>query len=181
MDKKSIFIIICIFVTIIFCILTTLPIEIKKGNELYIISNNDSFERYEDRLCYNESVFYNEKRDISITDVDIEKKLFLYVITFEYEEGNLCDKEYVLEEEYINNFINNAEIIENENNIDLAKLIEGKKAIVGNDKYPTNDYSNAIYYTLDGKEEVLYVFYFMDKLVIQVGYSDEGARYIAYR
>ena len=37
------------------------------------------------------------------------------------------------------------------NNIDLSKLIEGKKAIVSNKKYFGNDYKNSIYYKLDGK------------------------------
>ena len=37
-----------------------------------------------------------------------------------------------MDEAYITNFLTNAVIEENPSNIDLAKLIEGKEAIVGN-------------------------------------------------
>ena len=86
-----------------------------------------------------------------------------------------------MEESYINDFINNAKIEHNEYNIDIAKLIEGKEAIVGNIKYLGNEYGKAIYYVLNGKHEVLYIFYVDNLLVIQVGYSDEGPKYIAYK
>jgi len=44
-----------------------------------------------------------------------------------------------------------------------------------------NEYDKAIYYVLDGKSEVMYVFYVDDLLIIQVGYSDEGPKFIAYK
>jgi hypothetical protein len=99
----------------------------------------------------------------------------------EYEEGNYCDTQFVLEEDYIRDFLARAEIEENVNNLDIAKLIEGKEAIVGNTRYLGNDYENAIFYVLDGKYEELYVFYVDDLLVIQVGSPDESPKYIAYR
>ena len=64
---------------------------------------------------------------------------------------------------------------------DLSKLIEGKKAIVSNKKYFDNDYKSSIYYKLDGVEQVMYIFYVDDLLVIQVGNTDEGCKFIAYR
>ena len=39
----------------------------------------------------------------------------------------------------------------------------------------------SIDYVLDGKYETLYVFYVDDLLVIQVGFSDEGPKFIAYK
>jgi hypothetical protein len=63
----------------------------------------------------------------------------------------------------------------------LATLIIDKKAIVGNKKYFGNDYLNSIEYILDGKEEIMYLYYLDDLLVIQVGLSDEGPKYIAYK
>ena len=99
----------------------------------------------------------------------------------EYEEGNYCDTQFVLEEDYIRDFLERAEIEENVNNLDIAKLIEGKEAIVGNTRYLGNDYENGIFYVLDGKYEELYVFYVDDLLVIQVGSPDESPKYIAYR
>jgi len=113
--------------------------------------------------------------------VDFKKILFFYKITLEYENGNLCDYEYVLEEEYITNFIDNANIKSNLNNINIEKLIKDKTAIIGNTRYLGNDYENYIEYILDGKHEILYVFNVDDLLVIQVGYSDEGPKFIAYK
>ena len=181
MKKKAIIVLISIVIVLIIGLIFLPLIEINKDNKLYVFTYSDSYGEFEENLCYGESVSYNEKRDISITSWDIKKVLFFYMITMDYEKGNLCDSEYVLEEEYIINFINNAEIIENENNINLSELIEGKTAIVSNEKYPGNDYENAIYYSLDGKEDVLYIYYYDNALVIQVGLSDEGPRYIAYR
>ena len=113
--------------------------------------------------------------------MDFKKILFFYKITLEYEEGNLCDYEYYLEEEYINTFIKNAKIKENNKNIDIAKLIEGKTAIEGNTRYTGNDYETFISYVLEDRHEILYVFYVDDLLVIQVGLSDEGPKFIAYK
>ena len=56
-----------------------------------------------------------------------------------------------------------------------------KTAIVGNKRYFGDDYNNSIDYVLDGKYETLYVFYVDDLLVIQVGFSDEGPKFIAYK
>lgn len=181
--KKKFVIVFIVFILIIIGIYFCLPwFEFRKDNKLYVFFKEEGYGEFEDNLCFNESVSYNEKRDISITDWE-NKKIFLglYLITLEYEEGNLCDTEYVLEESYIENIILNAEVIENNNNIDLEKLVSSKSAIVGNKRYLGNNYDNEMYYILDGKYEVLYVFYVDDLLVIQVGFSDEGARYIAYK
>ena len=167
-------------IVIIFLIIYPL-IEINIGNRIIKFSYSSDISRYEDMLCYSESYIYNIDRDISIYAVDFKKILFFNVIIFGYSKGNVCDTEYVLEEEYINNFIENALILYNDNNIDLAKLISGKKAIVGNKKYLGNDYLNSIEYILDGKEEMMYVYYLDDLLVIQVGLSDEGPKYIVYK
>lgn len=172
--------IIVLMIVIIFLIIYPL-IEINIDNKIIKFSYSSDISRYEDMLCYDESYIYNIDRDISIYDVDFKKFLFFNVIILEYEKGNVCDTEYVLEEEYINNFIENALILYNDNNIDLSKLISGKKAIVGNKKYFGNDYINSIEYILDGKEEIMYVFYLDDLLVIQVGLSDEGPKYMAYK
>lgn len=46
--------------------------------------------------------------------------------------------EYLLEESYIREFINNAKIIENVDNLNIEKLIKGKTPIVGNKSYFTD-------------------------------------------
>lgn len=146
----------------------------------YIAYKDHSFKYEEDIMCYNESYFYNKNMNISISYVEVKKYLFFYFTTIHYKEGNVCDYEYYLEEEYINNFINNAEIIDNSNNIDISKLIEGRRAIISNKLYLGNNYDNGVWYKLDGKYEELYVFYIDDLLVIQVGSRDDGAKFIAY-
>lgn len=180
--KKRIIIIISSIIFLLVLILFLLPfIKIDTGSKLMYISYSDYINEYEDNLCYHESVSYYEKKDISITSIDIEKFLIFYLFNIEYEKGNLCDTEYLLEEEYIENFINNAEIIDNPENIDIESLIEGKTAIVGNTRYLGNDYETFIDYKIDGKDEVMYVFYEDDLLIIQVGYPDETTKFIAYK
>ena len=62
----------------------------------------------------------------------------------------------------------------------MAELIKGRKAIEGNKRYLGNEYNLSMTYKLDDKYEELYVFYLDDLLVIQVGNTDEGPKYIAY-
>lgn len=179
--KSSIsLVIILFFLTLIFLIIYP-KIEIRKNGKLIKFAYHEDLTLFDGDSCYDESYYYNETRDISIYNFQVEKFWFFYKITFEYKEGNLCAKEYLLEEEYINNFINNATIKYNEHNIDIAKLIEGKEAIVENKRYFGNKYDKSIEYILDGKEQILYIFYVDDMLVIQVGLSDEGPKFIAYR
>ena len=45
----------------------------------------------------------------------------------------------------------------------------------------SDDYENMIEYTLNGENQILYVFYVDDLVVIQVGLSDEGPKFIAYK
>ena len=94
---------------------------------------------------------------------------------------NCFDAEYLLEESYIKRVINEAEITDNSNNINLEELIKGKEAIVGNTKYYSENEKIELYYILDGKEEEMFIFYVDDLLVIQVGLSDEGPKFIAYK
>ena len=99
----------------------------------------------------------------------------------EYEKGNRCENEFLLEEEYINNFLNNAVIDYNENNIDVGKLIKGKTAVVSNTRYSGDDVVGSIDYTLDGVYETMYIFYEEELLIIRVGSVDEAPKYIAYK
>jgi len=181
MKKKLIIILITLFVILLTTIIILFNIEIQKENELVYFTFSEGLGRFDEVTCYDDGISYDEKLDISITGVDFEKILFFYKVTLQYEKGNLCDYEYYLEEEYISNFIKNAKIEENNKNIDLAKLIKGKKAIVGNTRYIGNDYETFISYILDDRDEILYVFYVDDLLVIQVGLSDEGPKFIAYQ
>lgn len=156
-------------------------IVIDTGDRLLVCNYTGDFSEYEENQSYNEAYCYNEKYDVSLHTFDVYNFLFFHVISMEYVEGDVRETEFILEESYITNFLANAEIKYNENNIDIAKLIEGKEAIVGNTRYLGNDYVNGIFYVLDGKHEEMYVFYVDDLLVIQVGSPDELPKFIAYK
>lgn len=171
-----------IVVTILIAALIIYPhIEIDTGDRLIVCNYTGDFSEYDINHSYNEVYCYNEKYDVSLHTFDVYNFLFFHVISMEYVKGDVRETEFILDEAYIINFLENAEIEYNDNNIDLAKLIEGKEAIVGNQRYLGNDYTNGIFYELDGKYEEMYVFYVDDLLVIQVGSPDELPKFIAYR
>ena len=178
MIKKIIIISVCFILTFL-CIYPF--VEIRKDNKIIKFSYSMDISEFEENACYGENYFYNEKRNISIYNFDFNNFLFFHMIVMEFKEGNVCDTEYLLEEAYIENFLENAEIKYNNKNIDLGKLIKNKKAIVANKRYFDNPYDTQIDYILDDRHETLYVFYVEDLLVIQVGLSDEGPKFIAYK
>ena len=161
-------------------------IEFKNDEYIYMMSygkdliDSVDFQNFEDELCYSESYSYNKKRNITITSWEYHGFLFFKWIKARYKDGNECDNEYTLEESYIDNFLNNAIIIEGDD-VDLAKLIKDKKAIVGNKKYPWDDNHKWISYKLNDEYEEMFIFIKEDKIIIQVGLSDEGPKYIAYK
>ena len=179
--KKKIIIGLAVLAAVAVCLIIYPTVEFQHNGKLVRLSYSDDLSEYEENASYDETFFYYKKRDISIKTFDIKKFLCFYVITMEYEKGNLADTQFLLEEDYIENFLKNAEITENPENIDLAKLIEGKTAIVKSKRYLGNDYETAIYYKLDGRHEVMYIFYTDDLLVLQIGHSDEGPKFIAYK
>lgn len=163
-------------------------IEFYKGNYLYLMSYSKNWEESEDAkeieedFCYDETYSYNKKRDISILNWDYEQFLFFRWFKINYNIGNICDSEYLLEASYIKQIIKKAKIIENENNIDLNELIKGKKAIVGNNRYPSYENNNFIGFELNGEYKEMFVWENEEGLIIiQVGLSDEGPKYIAYK
>jgi len=180
--KKMVLKISIFLLTILFLCLIIFPfVEIDTGSKIIKFSYSSDISEYENNPCYDESYFYNEEKDISVHEFDFYDFLFFHVFVLEYENGNVCDKEFLLEEEYITNFLSNAIIEYNDNNIDLDKLIEGKTAIVGNKKYFTDEEKYSIDYVLDGESQTMFIFYDNDLLVIQVGLSDEGPKFIAYK
>ncbi|MBP3705656.1 MAG: hypothetical protein J6J13_00190 [Clostridia bacterium] len=179
--KKTIFILITITSVLVVFLIAYPFIEIDTGKKLIKCSYDGDFSEYDTNQSYNELYCYNEKHDVSIRSFDVKKFLFFYTISMDYIEGDFRKTQFVLEESYIERFLKKAEIIDNENNIQLASLIEGKTAVVGNTRYLGNDYNNAIFYKLDGKYEEMYIFYIDNLLVIQVGSPDELPKYIAYK
>jgi len=187
---KRITLLIMVFVlTIVGVFVLIYPnIEFYNNNYLYMASYAKNWEESEDfgeleqEMCYDESYSYNKKRDISISSWEYNNFLFFYWFKVSYKEGNVCSVEYLLEESYIERFLTQANIKDNEDKIDLAKLLEGKKAIVANKRYSLNDNRSYIGYILDGEYMEMFISINEDGLIIiQVGASDEGAKYIAYK
>ena len=157
-------------------------IEFTKGNKLYVLTFKEDWSEWEENMCYDESYSYNKKRDISIYNWELKARGFFKYFILEYKKGNVCETEYVLEEEYINRVIKEAKIIENKDGIKLSKLIKNKKAIVGNTRYSWNDNHYYIGYELDGEFKEMYVSKNEEGLlIIQINPSDEGPKYIAYK
>lgn len=179
--KKKIWIFIAFLAVLMILLLPPLFKVRTETTIRYLSLFDDTLQYFEGPTCCNESYAYYEPWDVSFSGFTTDRIGPFYLITLEYKAGNLCDFEYYLEESYIQNFLANAVIKHNEKNIDLAALIEGKTAIVGNTRYLGNDYEISIGYILDGRHEILYVFYVDDLLVIQVGWSDEGPKFIAYQ
>ena len=187
--KNKILLMLIIIVVFVGTFLILYPhIEFYKDGYLYMMSYSKDWDKSEDLeeleqdMCYDESYSYNSKRDISIKSWEYKNFLFFKWFEVSYKKGNVCATEYLLEESYINHFLLNAEIQENEDGIDLFQLIEGKKAIVSNTRYPWNDNRSYISYILDGKNTEMFIYTNEDGLIIiQVGLSDEGPKYIAYK
>ncbi len=179
---KKVALIIFAFILLISAFLTAYPhIELNTGEKLVRCSYSDDFSEYDVNHSYNEIYCYNEKHDVSIKTFETKKFLFFYTIHMEYVRGDVRETEFVLTEDYIDRFLKEAKIIENPNNIDLAALIDGKTAIIGNTRYTGNDYENMIFYELEGKYEEMSVFQKDDLLIIQVGSTDELPKFIAYK
>jgi len=179
---KIYLIIVAILLCLAVCVVIVYPkIEFKKDGKLYVCSFSDDFSRFEENPSYNEIYFYNEKHDVSLKTFDVKNFLCFYLFTFEYEDGDKRETMFILDEEYIDYWLENAKITSNSENIDVAALIEDKEAIVSNKRYLGNDYSKAIFYELDGKYDEMYIFECDGLTVIQVGSPDELPKYIAYK
>ena len=176
-------ILICISATILLAlfIIAYPNIEITTEDKLFLCSYTNRFPEFDVNHTADENYCYNEKRNISVYNFSESHFLIFRVLTMNYVEGDMRQVEFLLNESYIENFLQNATIVSNDQNIDLGQMLEGRQAMEGNIRYPGNDYTHAIHYILDGREQVLYVFTLNDLLVIQVGHSDEGPKFIAYR
>ena len=147
----------------------------------FSFDKSSDYEELEQEFCYDENYSYNKKRNISTSSFEYNGFLFFKWFKVKYVEGNICDSEFVLTDDYIKRFIKEADIVENSNNINIEELIKGKEAIVKNKRYPFNENYNYITYYLDGKFNEMFIYNYEDLLIIQVGLGDEGPKYIAYR
>ena len=173
MKKKSI-IVVCILLFILILILGSnktffktsykgikIPLfsYYEKGNALYSIRSYKKIDEIKNNYlnslesCFDESYFYDKNINKSIIKYDIQNKIIKRII-IEYENGNVCLNEFVLEDDWDKN-INEKEIIASEivkckNNkcetskvsINFKKLINDLKnsSRIENDNYVSFDY-----------------------------------------
>lgn len=52
--------------------------------------------------CYNETIHYDEKEDVSIKKYTVSNKKVYNKLEINYEKGNLCKEEYVLQDNWFN-------------------------------------------------------------------------------
>lgn len=181
-NLKKIIVVCLAFIFLCLAVIVVYPnIEFQKNGKLYACRFSDDFSEFEENASYNELYFYYEKRDISLKTFNVDKFLCFYLLSFDYVEDDVREEMFKLEESYIKNWLENAEITENPNNISIAELIKDKTAIIKGKRYSGNDYEKSIYFELDGKEEVMYVFESEGLTIIQVGSPDESPKYIAYK
>lgn len=182
MNKKIATIILIILIIITSLLIIYPNIEIKNNNKLYYFTYKEDISIFEENMCYDESYAYNKKHDISIYNWEYKNFLFFKLYILSYKEGNICQNEFILKEEYIKRFIQEAQIKKNEDNINIEELIKNKKPIIKNKRYPWNENYHYIGYILDGKYQEMYISKNEDDLlIIQVGHSDDGPKYIAYK
>ena len=178
---KKIFILAAALALVLVCLLVYPKIEFLQDGKLYSCSFSEDFSRFEENPSYNELYFYYEKYDISLKNFQAENFLFFYVLSFDYVAGDFRQTQFLLTEDYVANWLQNAKIEENPAGLDLGALIAGKTAVVGNTRYTTEAEKDYITYKLDGKWDTLYVFESEGLTVIQVGEMDELPKYIAYQ
>ena len=182
--------IIILFILSVFGILLLIypHIELKKDNYIYMFSygkdliDSEDFQKLEDELCYDESYAYNKKRNITLKKYEYKNFLFFKYLKAKYVEGNLCETEYILEQSYIQDFIENAIILENKDNVNIEELIRNKTPIIKNKRYSLSEDYKYIEYNLNKKNMSMYIYESDDKLlVIQVNINDETKKFIAYK
>jgi len=160
-------------------------IKITVGDEVRFVSldNMDGALWTEENAitCYDDGITYKKDKDISIKSIDFKRVGFLWYHRIKFEKGNLCDYEFYITEKDFLYMISKAEIVENEDKIDLLDMIKGKEAIVGNTRYTWEEDYKYLGIKVDGNYKEIYVTERDGLLVIQIGNSDEGAKYIAYK
>ena len=175
--------IIVILLILAFILLFIDKIKITVGNEIrYMSLSSDVLWIEENSItCYDDGLTYLKDKGITVKNIDFKKVGFLWYHRVTFEEGNLCDYEFYIEEKDFLYMITKAEIVENEDNLDLTEMIKGKKAIVGNTRYPWYDDYKYMGLEIDGNYKEVYITERDDLLVIQIGNVDEGPKYIAYK
>ncbi len=189
--KKSVLIALAATIVFVIAVFLIYPhITIQTEDQLIACRYSDDISEFESQVSADERYTYYADKDVTWTGFDSQKYGPFYVLTFEIQPGNLIEGMYLLEESYISDFLEHAaiEVVEKDykevelTTDDIAAMLDGKTAIVSNQRYTCPDYDTAyrVYYQLSDEENILYIFESDGLLAIQVGYPDEGPKYIAY-
>lgn len=189
--KKKAFVILAIVAVLLAAGLLIYPhITIQTDDQLIACRYSDDISEFESQVSADERYTYYAEKDVTWTGFDFQKYGPFYVLTFDIQPGNLIEGMYLLEEAYISNFLEHAaiDVVEKDykevklTTEDIAAMLDGKTAIVSNQRYTCPDYDAAyrVYYQLGDEENILYIFETDGLLAIQVGYPDEGPKFIAY-
>lgn len=141
--------------------------------------------------CYDESVFYDSKNDISITKYKINKNSFFNEITIKYDKGNLCATEYVLDDDYLVMFDNikviDSYIYKNNKKKEFNKLINLVLDINLFNRVTKNEVSNyddgykiEVNYTYEEKGYSMMVYNSDRYLVVEIVDNNDAHRYAYY-
>jgi len=188
--KKKGFIILTLLAVLATGLLIYPHITIETEDRLIAFRYSDDTSEFETEISADECYTYYEDRDVTWSSFDFKKFGPFYVLVFDTEQGNTIQSKYALDPEYMDQFLADAVIEAVEKDYkeilftkdDIASMIAGKTPVEGGGRYSCHDYDAAtrIYYSLDGVENFMSIFEADDLLVIQVGYSDEGPKFIAY-
>ena len=186
--KKKVLILLAILAAVLFAIYP--HITIQNEDQIIAFRYSDDTSQFETEVSADENYVYWEDRDVTWSGFDVKKFGPFHVIYLETEPGNTISSKYALDPGYMNAFLSDAviDVVEKDYKeidftlADVADLISGKQAVEGGGRYVCPDYDAAtkIYYTLDGQENFMSIFEVDGLLVVQVGYPDEGPRFIAY-
>ena len=166
-------------------------IIIQSGDLIIACRYSDDISQFETEVSADENYVYWEEKDVTWSGFDVKKFGPFHLIYLETEPGNTIASKYALDPGYMDQFLANAviDVVEKDYNEvdftvdDVEAILADKSPVDSGDKYTCPDYDTAyrIYYTLVEEETIMYLYEVDDLLVVQVGYPDEGPKYIAYR
>ncbi len=165
-------------------------ITIQSEDQIIACRFSDDPSQFETEVSADENYVYWAERDVTWSGFDVKKLGPFYVIYLETEPGNTIASKYALDPGYMDQFLSKAviDVVEKDYKeidftlSDVKALLDGKTPVQGDGKYTCPDYDAAyrIYYHLGDEENVMYLYEIGDLLIVQVGYPDEGPKFIAY-
>ena len=167
-------------------------VDTKSENVFYTIRSTNKIRKilskYVESLesCYDESYFYDSKLNITIFKYYVDDEEPFNKIYLDYQLGNYCKNEYILDDDWASEFKNKANISEikletcvsskcSETDVKKEGLDNLINYVVGADRtsYSSNLNDNTspiikVYYTIDKKSYVMNIFKYLSFLGVKV-------------